>query len=527
VPIIGTCLALIAGTTVGVLLATSAGANVGTSTFEGDDGNFAVDTAGNTDWAALNAQQQANLSVKADLLSGQTDNSFGNGTKTSDTTVSVVSGQIPNNKADLGNSYITSETLANQHVMMYLGVTRVTTSGTVNLDIEVNKAAQPDLTTPGTKTLNRTVGDVLISYDFQGGSQKPTLAIRTWTGTVWGAPTPVTSANGEAEVNRVALANPLAVLPSPETAPAFTFGEAALDLTGLGIVPAGACSPFSSAYVKSRASDAFTSAVKDFIAPQSISLSNCGTIVIKKVTVPSPDPTTTSFPFTLTGGPSALNKSFSLLDGGSNTTTEVKQGSGYVAAETVPANWALTSATCSDGSPVTNIDVAGGETVTCTFTNTLQTGAIKVTKTHKNKAAGGIVPESGVTFTVNNVSKQTGADGTVCFDGLLFNDYTVHETVPAGEVPDANDKVVKVDNAATCTDSPYNGESVSFLNTPLTNIAASADSQVDGGTSTTFTCKDANGVVIASGTTAANGDGSVGATNLKPGVYTCEYNIDP
>ncbi len=179
------------GLLAGLLGTSSASANLPGSTFEGGDGNFVVNTLGNTDWAALNATQQANLSVQPDLLSGQTDNSFGNGTKTSDINVTVVSGQIPNNKADLGNSYITSETLANGDVMMYLGVTRVTTSGTVNLDIEVNQAAQPDLTTPGPKVLNRTVDDLLIGYDFQGGSQRPTLTIRTWTGTAWSAPTAI------------------------------------------------------------------------------------------------------------------------------------------------------------------------------------------------------------------------------------------------------------------------------------------------------------------------------------------------
>ena len=218
-----------------------------------------------------------------DLPSGQTDNSFGNGTKTSDTNVTVGLGGIPNNKADIGQFYLTSETVdvdptpaVNDHVMMYLGWTRVTTSGTTNFDFEINQAAQPDLTTPGDKVLVRTAGDLLIQYDFQGGAQRPTLAIRTWTGSAWSAPTAVVAPNGEAEVNRVPLANPLALPPSPAIAPAFTFGEAAIDLTALNIIPAGECAPFSSAYVKSRASDAFTSAVKDFIAPESISLDTCG-----------------------------------------------------------------------------------------------------------------------------------------------------------------------------------------------------------------------------------------------------------
>ena len=38
-------------------------------------------------------------------------------------------------------------------------------------------------------------------------------------------------------------------------------------------------------------------------------------------------------------------------------------------SETVPGGWDQTSATCGDGSPVSNIDVAPGETVTCTFAN--------------------------------------------------------------------------------------------------------------------------------------------------------------
>ena len=44
-------------------------------------------------------------------------------------------------------------------------------------------------------------------------------------------------------------------------------------------------------------------------------------------------------------------------------------GSGYSVSETVPAGWDQTSATCDDGSPVSNINVAPGENVTCTFTN--------------------------------------------------------------------------------------------------------------------------------------------------------------
>ncbi len=149
----------------------------------------------------------------------------------------------------------------------------------------------------------------------------------------WSAPTPIGVANGESEVNRVALANPLAEGPSPANAPAFTFGEASINLTGLGIIPEGECAPFSSAYVKSRASDAFNSAVKDFIAPQSIDLDNCGEIIIEKVTDPASD-TTTEFGFTLTGPDT--DEAFNLVGGGSNSTPGLFAGT-YVATEaTIP-----------------------------------------------------------------------------------------------------------------------------------------------------------------------------------------------
>ena len=96
-----------------------------------------------------------------------------------------------------------------------------------------------------------------------------------------------------------------------------------------------------------------------------------GHIIVDKVTNPSGDPQ--SFDFTLIGGPSNLNQSFSLTD----TTTPhdsgpVLSGSGYNVTETVPTGWGLTGATCSDGSQVNNINVSPGETVTCTFTNTKQ-----------------------------------------------------------------------------------------------------------------------------------------------------------
>ena len=150
-------------------------------------------------------------------------------------------------------------------------------------------------------------------------------------------------------------------------------------------------------------------------------------------------------------------------------------------------------------------------------------GAILVTKERKHAAAGpGNHPHAGVEFTVNGVTKTTDANGKACFDNLLFGDYTVHEVTPAGYKGEA-DKTVTVNNKASCADSPFVGETVSFKNTPLTDVTVTIDSQVDGGTASTVKCIPDG----PSGSTGANGDGTFTDTNLPPGTYTCEIVIDP
>ena len=75
-----------------------------------------------------------------------------------------------------------------------------------------------------------------------------------------------------------------------------TFGEAQIDLRLL--FQADQCASFGSAMLKSRSSDAFTSQLKDFVAPVGIDLQNCGNVIIRKQTDPDEDPNTTLFGYT-------------------------------------------------------------------------------------------------------------------------------------------------------------------------------------------------------------------------------------
>ncbi|GAA0691594.1 hypothetical protein GCM10009104_18150 [Marinobacterium maritimum] len=195
-----------------------------------------------------------------------------------------------------------------------------------------------------------------------------------------------------------------------------------------------------------------------------------------------------------------------------------------------------------DADPQCGKDVTLGGELSLTFVNPRLKGAILITKTRKHAADGaGDHPHEGITFTIEGgelaaggVDVVTNASGEACYDGLLVSslvgNYSVTETVPGGYVADGDEsKDVSVTLVSSCDDG--NEATVSFSNTPLTDITVSVDSQVDGGTASTIKCvkgtDPAAGDVVASGATAANGDGSATANDLLPGYYTCTIYVDP
>jgi hypothetical protein len=248
-----------------------------------------------------------------------------------------------------------------------------------------------------------------------------------------------------------------------------------------------------------------------------------GKIIVHKA-IKGPADTTTSFGFT-----SDYGSDFSINSTQSNDSGFLNTGT-YHVSEKALANWKLVSKTCDDGSdPTVGIALSPGEVVNCTFTNELQVGSISIHKTHLNKAAGGVVPEANVPFVITGpggspvINATTDANGNICVDGLFFGAYTVHENVPQGEVVDHNDQVVNVDNVAYCGDG--NGENVSFVNTPLTDVHVQAIGQFPGGTKSTIVCTDGVNTIANSG--PAKDPTNADAVGLVPGTYTCTVVIDP
>jgi len=512
------------------MLPLSALANLAGSTFESNDGNLIVNTGGNTDWA-----NAPNRVVGIDLPSGTGDNSFGQGTKEDDPNVTVVSGSIPPQKSDLTRFYVGSEFVTGSN-FLYLAWERSNVLGSANMDFELNQKTQPNLTTTGPKLLNRTAGDLLITFDF-GGSGAPVLGLLTWVTSgsasqcfsansvpCWGNRVNLSAAGfADGAVNSVSVLDPI----SGATLPAGTFGEAAVNLTSSGVFPAGTCEAFGSVFLKSRSSASFPAEVKDFVAPQPVNITNCGTVNIHKVddlNAPLQGAVFTLYTDNAPiGGSRGAEDTITTL-----TCTTLASGDCSILSVPFGDYWVV------ETTGVPNHDLAADQavhldqntpnlTVSLTFVDPRQPGAIKVTKTRKHAADGpGDHPHAGVSFTVNGVTKATDANGVACFDGLVFGSYTVHETVPAGYAGEA-DKSVLVDNTATCAGSPYVGEVVTFHNTPLTDLSVTINSQVDGGTASTVTCTPDG----PSGSTGANGDGTFSDTNLQPGTYTCIVVIDP
>jgi hypothetical protein len=411
-------------------------ANLSGSTFEGNDGNMVVNTSGNTDWANV-----AGLNTGIDQPSGSSDNAFGQGTKEDVPAVTVVDGSIPPTKNDLTRFYEAFEQAANGHIYLYLGWERAVNIGNANLDFEINQKTTASFTAPpGAITLNRTAGDLLVTYDF-GGSGTPTLGLNTWlvsaaspvvpgfstnvclssnTFPCWGDHISL-GGNAEGAVNSSTIAEPIA----GGSLSTGLFGEAAIDLTAAGVFRPGVCEAFGSTFVKSRSSSSFTAEIKDFIAPIPVSISNCGTIVVKKVT----ENGDSSFGYTTSGlSPS----SFSLSNGDTQTFSNLSSGTYGVtenlASAQVSAGWTLKSLVCSPANTVTvngsavTINLPLGGTVTCTYTNhinlsptiatTLSAATINIgDSVHDSAVLSGATANAGgkVTFVLYSPSDATCA----------------------------------------------------------------------------------------------------------------------
>src|SRR5437773_225676 len=585
--------------------------------FEDNDGNLAVDNTGYTDWNSFSGgtytgtapYQTKNTTANGwsfigltDASKSNTDTGFKGGTKQDDNCPGVIGTSSPN-KDDLKRIYIATKSVTGfpspntTHVFLELAWVRIaqnTTSPSAHVGFEINQSK----TACGAASdglVQRTAGDLLFVYDFEGSStSNPSLTFRRWVTSAtstceigsdsppcWGTATNL-SASGFAETKVNTFGSVLdtagpAANPPGETLGTNEFGEAGADLTNDGIfTSSGPCLSFGQTEGVSRSSgNSGSAAMEDLVGPGLFELSNCGEVVIKKHTDPRgvdknfsystdiPSAGTNAATFSKAVDSTGPPTTFTLNDSGNTTgdnsvntedITNVKPGS-YTVNETLPGGWLLESLVCTTGgaqdatTPTqADITVAQGATVTCTYTNQQQLGAIKISKISSKPAATAL---SGAHFelctnngpyTVANPCAPaktgsddlvSGTDGSVCVDNLGFATYYVTEkAAPTGySIDDATTHSVAVSHKAKCSDTSFGGESLTFKDTPLTDLTITVTSEATGGTKSRITCVDSASADIGnspqpSATTFGDPE-NVTANGLKPGTYTCTVIIDP
>lgn len=383
---------------------------VGTASgFQDDDGNLIDDGAGidwnsfaTTTWTGTAPYQISDKTFSgwkfkglADAQATTSDSGFAGGVKQDDFCATLKNGKAPN-KDDLKRIYVASQDI-NGHTYLNLAWVRIpqnTTSASAHVAFEFNKGTDGLCT--GSVLAKRVSGDMLIVYDFEGGSAAPVLTLRKWVTTgaceissdsapCWGTAVNLTLGGfAEAKVNVGSTGTSDTISPSSPVSASLAdseFGEAGIDLTAAGVFTEGTCNSFGTIFGVSRSSgNSGQAAMEDIVGPGTFNLANCGTVIIRKVTDPTGG---TGFGFTdsIVSNPAVTNSPFSLDDGGSKTFTNVVSGTGKTVTEDAPTGYTLTSITCTAGSTATNVstntttrvlsfDISGDQTLDCTFTNT-------------------------------------------------------------------------------------------------------------------------------------------------------------
>lgn len=506
------------------------------SNFEIDtNANLKVDDAApSTDWAGVTELR------RPDLATGANDDSYAGGAKEDDACPGTTTGSIPNNKSDLLSFGAYVEPEAGGPGFLNLFWSRVQEpSGTTLMDFELNQSST--LCANGVNPV-RTVGDLLIEYRIEQGGAVATLKVRTWTGSAWGAAVDLTAASMAAgTINSTPIPAAESDGLSSNPLSARTFGEAQLDLDF--VFDEGKCESFGSAFLKSRASDAFTSQLKDLIKPVPVNITNCGKVVIRKVTDPASDPATTMFGYTksFTTDPATTN-TFSLGHGQSATFANVIFGNGYTVVEdSLPTGWEFVGIDCGASSGVT--PSINGATVTfainnaadildCTYTNRARATLVveKITDDGDGTfdfTSGSLDPNA---FSLTTTGAGDAGKASRTFDNLGPGTYDVAESVPAGWTlvsaacdngDDPSSIGLSGGSTVTCTfhDARQRG---SILITKTRKHAADGpgDHPHPG---VSFTVTDAADNVVGGGVTDANGQ--VCVDDLLVSQFAGDYTV--
>jgi hypothetical protein len=547
------------------------------SSFEGNDGNLTL-AAGSTNKDWVNAP---NFAAGIDKPTGKNDDSFSGGIDEDTVNPTLATGAIPNSKDDLIRFYTGFERVSSGARMLYLAWIRSKTSGSADMDFELNQNSAT--TSDGLPV--RTPGDILVTYEFIS-TKTPDIRIQRWITSGSGC---VTASAPPCWANRMTLTSPQAeaavndgfATPDPRfltggkatSLPSQTFGEAAINLSSLGIFSdTGPCTRFARAFAKTRSSQSFNSSMQDLIAPISIDFSNCATKTFDITAtggVPSgttlyavytKNGSTTAVPLTGTGTTGHLTGSDGSVTPGSTLTNlhlELRDAAGNVVWQGASQSETISQSTTNNGafSYAVSLSPASAEnfvgrphvlTATATGTGSLN-GAAPTTAPLKGvtvgfrlesgtpSGCGSLSPTSATTNTAGQ-AQTTLTSSTAC--STTIRAFVDRATSTSGyDGTDASGTATKTFVAYAVSVSPASATNVMGTNHTFTitltrNTGSGATGYAGQTVSFALTNVGTTGAHLvsvngspASGTsgtctTTASGTCSVVATATSPGTFT-------
>ncbi|GGO80122.1 hypothetical protein GCM10011348_16120 [Marinobacterium nitratireducens] len=436
---------------------------------------------------------------KEDDEVSNSDTAFAGGVKQDDNCPKLKNGKAPN-KDDLSRVYLSSKTV-DGHTLLNLAWARIpqnSDTASAHVGFEFKKGSMPCDDDP--TLTKREVGDVLFVYDFEGGNEPVVLTLRRWidenyltdekqnglgdnpvafwtdmaspcdidsnSPPCWGDAVDLTALGfAEADVNDVGSTVFDELAPNgPEDLGSVQFGEAGIDLTAAGVFPQNTCQSFGRAFAVSRSSgNSGQAQMKDLVGPGNFTLANCGTVIVRKQTVPDEDPNSTDFTFStsvMTNSGAVPN--FTLKDDGVKTIFDVLPDSGLTVTETPSAGYDLTGIDCTAGNVVptaaslatgtVTFDIGSSDILDCTYTNTARS-AIAVVKDVVNACED---DDGEFKLYLDTDLKATGGDGaSFAEDSLSPGTYEVSEQAGASTA------LTSYDTYITCNGTTTNAASAS------------------------------------------------------------------
>ena len=521
----------------GNLRANTPTANIGDwLTGAGGTGGFVMSDAG----AAVNAATTQLL--PKDLYNTTADLMFTSGSKFdgNPNTAWTWTASKPTGKDDINNAmyHVTTDGAGNRWLM--LGSDRLSTTGTSYIDFEF---LQKTLTrnpsgggfTSGGTSGGRTINDIVLSMEYTGGGSTAKVHFYKWqvvgSGFDWveykftpdGGPIPTTSAFGM--TNAASTPVPFLAFGLTSYIP-FSFVEAAINLTALfGSIDPCLGLNVKTIFIKTKASDAISAALKDFVDPIQVTLN------FNAPTIDARGPfCVDASPITLTGSPSGGTFSGTGVSGttfspsvagvGTHTITYTYTQNGcnktattdiVVTAKPSAPSATPTQPTCTVATGSITITGVTGETYSFdggAYSATLTYGSLAAGSSHTivaKNAAGCTSPTTTITLNAQPGSPSapgatptqptctvatgsitiTGVSGeTYSFDGGAFSATLTYGSLAAG-----SSHTIVAKNAAGCT-SPT---------TTITLNAQPASPSAPGATPTQPTCTVATGSITITG----------------------------